>query len=106
VIRNWARRNKVELCFTPTNVSWANPKAHFGSRQFTLANSEHPDHTAQTRALHAYLHWCNASARHSDVLAANAENERASAARGASAGEAALSPEPPPDSDNSQDETP
>jgi hypothetical protein len=21
VIRNWARRNKVELCFTPTNAS-------------------------------------------------------------------------------------
>ena len=27
VIRNWARRNKVELCFTPTNASWANPIA-------------------------------------------------------------------------------
>jgi transposase len=25
VIRRWARRNKVRLCFTPTNASWANP---------------------------------------------------------------------------------
>lgn len=25
MIRNWAKRNKVTLCFTPTNASWANP---------------------------------------------------------------------------------
>ena len=24
-IRAWAKPNKVELCFTPTNASWANP---------------------------------------------------------------------------------
>ncbi|WP_240742433.1 transposase [Micromonospora zingiberis] len=24
-IRTWAARNKVELCFTPTYASWANP---------------------------------------------------------------------------------
>jgi hypothetical protein len=30
-IRRWADRNKVELCFTPTYASWANPiEAHFG----------------------------------------------------------------------------
>jgi transposase len=77
-IRRWARRNKVELCFTPTNASWANPiEAHFGPlRQFTLANSQHPNHTAQTRALHAYLRWRNANARHPDVLAAQ-RRERA-----------------------------
>ncbi|MDH6542807.1 transposase InsO family protein [Streptomyces sp. SPB4] len=58
-IRRWATRNKVELCFTPTYASWANPiEAHFGPlRQFTLANSNHPNHTVQTRALHAYLRW-------------------------------------------------
>ena len=77
-IRTWAARNKVELCFTPTYSSWANPiEAHFGPlRQFTLANSEHPNHTAQTRALHAYLRWRNANARHPDVLAAQ-RRERA-----------------------------
>ena len=71
VIRSWAKNNKVNLCFTPTNASWANPiEAHFGPlRQFTLANSQHPNHTTQTRALHAYLRWRNANARHPDILA-------------------------------------
>jgi len=77
-IRAWARRNKVELCFTPTYASWANPiEAHFGPlRQFTLANSNHPNHTVQTRELHAYLRWRNANVRHPDVLAAQ-RRERA-----------------------------
>ncbi len=57
-IRRWAARNKVGLCCTPTNASWADPiEAHSGPlRQFTLVNSHHPDHTVQTRALHLYLH--------------------------------------------------
>ncbi|MFI1169620.1 IS630 family transposase [Streptomyces sp. NPDC020801] len=77
-IRRWAKKNKVELCFTPTYASWANPiEAHFGPlRQFTIANSHHPNHTVQTRALHAYLRWRNANARHRDVLAAE-RRERA-----------------------------
>ncbi|WP_457031065.1 IS630 family transposase [Kitasatospora sp. P5_F3] len=77
-IRQWARRNNVELCFTPTNASWANPiEAHFGPlRQFTLANSHHPNHTVQTRALHRYLRWRNRNARHPDILAAK-RRERA-----------------------------
>ncbi len=71
-IRHWAKKNKVELCFTPTYASWANPiEAHFGPlRQFTLANSNHRSHPAQTRALHRYLRWRNTNARHPDVLAA------------------------------------
>ncbi|MFI1357318.1 helix-turn-helix domain-containing protein [Streptomyces sp. NPDC020898] len=77
-IRRWADRNKVELCFTPTYASWANPvEAPFGPlRQFTLANSNHPNHTVQTRVLHAYLRWRNKNARHPDVLAAQ-RRERA-----------------------------
>ncbi|MCX4717257.1 IS630 family transposase [Streptomyces virginiae] len=77
-IRRWAKKNKVELCFTPTYASWANPiEAHFGPlRQFTLANSHHRSHPAQTRALHRYLRWRNANARHRDVLAAQ-RKERA-----------------------------
>ncbi|MFD0271751.1 IS630 family transposase, partial [Streptomyces sp. NPDC127106] len=52
-------------------------EAHFGPlRQFTLANSNHPNHTVQTRALHAYLRWRNKNARHPDVLAAQ-RRERA-----------------------------
>ncbi|MET7893507.1 IS630 family transposase [Streptomyces mirabilis] len=77
-MRRWATRNKVELCFTPTNASWANPiEAHFGPlRQFTLANSHHPNHTVQTRQLHRYLRWRNQNPRHPDVLAAQ-RRERA-----------------------------
>ncbi|MGW2372926.1 IS630 family transposase [Kitasatospora sp. NPDC001683] len=77
-ILRWAKNNNVHLCFTPTNASWANPiEAHFGAlRQFTLANSNHPNHTVQTRALHRYLRWRNANARHPDVLAAQ-RKERA-----------------------------
>ncbi len=57
---------------TPTYASWANPiEAHFGPlRQFTIANSNYPYHTVQTRALHAYLRWRNANTRHRDVLGA------------------------------------
>ncbi|RYJ22248.1 mobile element protein [Streptomyces sp. L-9-10] len=46
-IRRWATKHKVELCFSPTYASWANPiEAHFGPlRQFTIANS---NHTVQT----------------------------------------------------------
>ncbi|MFG2236084.1 IS630 family transposase [Streptomyces sp. NPDC048723] len=77
-MRHWATRNKVELCFTPTNASWANPiEAHFGPlRQFTLANSHHPNHTVQTRQLHHYLRWRNQNPRHPNVLAAQ-RRERA-----------------------------
>lgn len=51
----------MELCFTPANASRANSiEAHFGAlRQFTLANSHHPNHTVQTRSLQAYLRWRN-----------------------------------------------
>jgi hypothetical protein len=77
-MKRWAAKNKVELCFTPTYASWANPiEAHFGPlRQCTLANSNHPNHTVQTRALHACLRWRNQNARHPDVLAAQ-RRERA-----------------------------
>ncbi|MFJ9752793.1 helix-turn-helix domain-containing protein [Streptomyces chartreusis] len=77
-ILRWAKNNNVHLCFTPTSASWANPiEAHFGPlRQFTLANSNHPNHTVQTGELHRYLRWRNANARHPDVLAAQ-RRERA-----------------------------
>lgn len=68
----------IDLCFAPTYASWANPiEAHFGPlRQFTLANSNHPNHSVQNRALQAYLRWRNKNARHPDVLAAQ-RRERA-----------------------------
>ena len=77
-IRRWAQQNNVELCFTPTNASWANPiEAQFGPlRTFTMGGSDHPSHTVLARKLQVYLRWRNANARHPDVLAAE-RRERA-----------------------------
>ncbi|MBB4779291.1 hypothetical protein BJY27_000252 [Streptomyces rapamycinicus] len=65
-IRRWAKRNKVQLCFTPAYASCANPiEAHFGPlRRFTIANSHHPNHPVQSRAPQACLCRRNANARH------------------------------------------
>ena len=77
-IRAWAAKNRVELCFTPTYSSWANPiEAHFGPlREFVLNNSHHPNHVVLTRRLYAYLRWRNANARAPELLAAQ-RRERA-----------------------------
>ena len=77
-IRDWAEQNQVELCFTPTYSSWANPiEPHFGPlREFVLNNSNHPNHVVLTRRLQAHLRWRNANARHPDLLAAQ-RKERA-----------------------------
>lgn len=77
-IREWAARNNVELCFTPTYSSWANPiEAHFGPlREFVLNNSNHPNHVVLTRRLQAHLRWRNDNARAPELLAAQ-RRERA-----------------------------
>jgi transposase len=77
-IRAWAKRSNVELCFTPTYSSWANPiEAHFGPlREFVLNNSNHPNHVVLTRRLQAHLRWRNANARDPELLAAQ-RRERA-----------------------------
>ena len=77
-IRRWAARANVELCFTPTSASWANPiEPQFGPiRTFVMGGSDHPSHPALARRLHAYLRWRNTHARHPDVLAAQ-RRERA-----------------------------
>jgi transposase len=77
-IRRWAAHANVELCFTPTNASWANPiEAQFGPlRTFVMGGSDHPNHAVLARKLQDYLRWRNAHARHPDVLAAQ-RRERA-----------------------------
>ena len=77
-IRRWAKRANVELCFTPTNASWANPiEPQFGPvRTFALGGSGYRNHTVLARKLQDYLRWRNANARHPDVLAAQ-RRERA-----------------------------
>ena len=69
-IRKWAVKHRVELCFTPTYSSWANPiEAHFGPlREFVLNNSNHPNHVVLTRRLHAYLRWRNTHGSHPELL--------------------------------------
>lgn len=71
-IREWCEANRVELVFTPTYASWANPiEAHFGPlRQFVIANSDHRNHPALARAIRNYVRWRNAHTRDPDVLAA------------------------------------
>jgi transposase len=77
-IRRWAEHANVELCFTPTNASWANPiEPQFGPiRTFVMHGSDHRNHTVLARRLHGYLRWRNANARHPDILAAQ-RRERA-----------------------------
>ena len=69
-IREWCQANRVELVFTPTYASWANPiEAHFGPlRQFVLAASDHPDHPELARAIRRYLTWRNRHTRDPKVL--------------------------------------
>ena len=71
-IAKWAARNNVELCFTPTYSSWANPiEAHFGPlREFVLNNSNRPNHVVLTRRLHAHLQWRNTYSSHPELLLA------------------------------------
>ena len=77
-IRNWCAKNNVELCFTPTYSSWANPiECQFGPlREFVLNNSDHKNHPVLTKKIHAYLVWRNANAKHPNVIAAQ-RKERA-----------------------------
>ena len=77
-IRAWAGRANVELCFTPTSASWANPiEAHVGPlRTFVIGGSDYPNHTVLARRPQDYMRWRNAHARHPDVLAAQ-RRERA-----------------------------
>ena len=71
-VREWCEANNVELAFTPTYGSWANPiEAHFGPlRQFVIANSDHRDHPALARAIRKYLGWRNSHTRDPEVLEA------------------------------------
>ncbi|HEY5398012.1 MAG TPA: hypothetical protein VIL16_21735, partial [Trebonia sp.] len=57
--RRWARRENIELCFTPANASWANPiEAQFGPvRTFVMGGSDHRNHPALARKLQACLRW-------------------------------------------------
>ena len=76
-VREWCDANGVELVFTPTYASWANPiEAHFGPlRQFVIANSDHADHRALARAIRSYLRWRNAHTRDPRILDAERRHQ-------------------------------
>ena len=71
MVREWCAANDVELVFTPTYASWANPiEAHFGPlREFTIANSDHRNHAELAQAIRAYIRWRNAHTRDPEILA-------------------------------------
>jgi hypothetical protein len=71
LVRDWCEANKVELVFTATYASWANPiEAHFGPlRQFTIANSDHLNHVALAGAIRRYVRWRNANTTDPELLA-------------------------------------
>ncbi|WP_420709220.1 integrase [Streptomyces sp. NRRL B-3648] len=65
------RRGESTAAAKARPTAWPRPL-----RQFTLANSQHRSHPAQTWAQHRYLRRRNADARHPDVLTAQ-RKERA-----------------------------
>jgi transposase len=71
LVREWCAANAVELVFTPTYGSWANPiEAHFGPlREFTIANSDHQSHAELAKAIRDYIRWRNAHTRDPELLA-------------------------------------
>lgn len=73
-----AEEHKVELLFTPTYASWANPiECHFGAiRHFVLKNCDYQTHRAIGGRLHAYLRWRNANRRDPALLAVQREERR------------------------------
>ena len=94
-IRRWAKRDNVELCFTPTNAAWPTRSSRSSGRSAPCQGDwAHPNHTALARRLHAYLRWRNAHARQPDVWPPSAANAPASAANASNAGAAAASGSP------------
>jgi len=71
IVRDFCAANAVELVFTPTYASWANPiEAHFGPlREFAIANSDHRNHIALAAAIRNYIRWRNANTTDPEILA-------------------------------------
>ncbi len=69
-VREWTRKNRVSLVFTPTNASWLNRiECHFGVlRKFVLHNSHYQSHEELADAIHRYIRWRNANAKDKRIL--------------------------------------
>ena len=97
MVRQWCADNAVELAFTPTYGSWANPiEAHFGPlREFSIANSDHQSHAELAQAIRAYIRWRNAHTTDPEILAL--ERKHRAMMRGEASG-AGANPKPAPHS--------
>ena len=71
MIRDWCAEKAVELVFTPTYGSWANPiEAHFGPlREFTIANSDYQTTPSSPRRSATTSRWRNANTTDPEILA-------------------------------------
>jgi DDE superfamily endonuclease len=89
-IRRWAEWANVELCFTPTNASWANPiEPQFGPvRTFVMGGSDHPNHTVLARRLHCTCAGATPTPATPTSWPPSAANAPASAANASNAGDA------------------
>ena len=86
-IRRWARRENVELCFTPTSASWANPiEAQFGPAHLCHGRLRPPEPHVLARQLQACPRWRNARAAAPACWLPSAANAPASAANAATLG--------------------
>jgi hypothetical protein len=96
MVRDFCAKNAVELVFTPTYASWANPiEAHFGPlREFALNNSDHPNHLVLAKAIRDYIRWRNATPRILSCSLRSASTGRSYGAR-PSANGVVLVPAPP-----------
>ncbi|WP_323138358.1 helix-turn-helix domain-containing protein [Streptomyces sp. NBC_01571] len=70
------RFNEIGLACLDPRWAGGRPRLLSTNDEFTIANSDHRNHTVQTRALQSHLRWRNMNARHPDVLAAQ-RRERA-----------------------------
>ena len=97
-IRAWAARANVELCFTPTNASWANPiEAQFGPlRTFVMGGSDHPSHTVLARSSRTTCAGATPTPATPTSSPPSAANAPASAANASNAGDAPRSKPPDP----------
>ena len=89
-IRRWVRRENVELCFTPTNASWANPiEAQFGPvRTFVMGNSDYRNHPRWPAGCRTTCAGATPTPATPTCWPPSAANEPASAANASNAGAA------------------
>lgn len=69
-VLQYARKNNIELVWTPTYASWLNRiECHFTPlRTFALTNCFHRSHRDQARGIRRYIAWRNRHPRCPEIL--------------------------------------